>query len=223
MDNKIQIRPTSNLSLQEPTSFTQNGNNNAQINYADKVQRIINFILPGDTGDNSNLLTQWVLDPSFYNLFVIGKEDFKGNYFIVPKEHALTESIAADIKFKYATLSSTAISKIRTYPAIFANKNKGLGCTDAEHEAYFGAVCDVKIQENGIKIYHKCLAHLPQQKLNNLACKLGIQKAASCNEFDHTHWTIKNINIIKEFKNADINLDLIEELKRIGIDIYSVT
>jgi len=71
--------------------------------------------------------------------------------------------------------------------------------------AYLGLVHDVKIQDNGIKIYARILTSIQQQKLNELARDLAIQGASKCNELNRTHWTIKRVNLIEVLKGAGIN------------------
>lgn len=53
---------------------------------------------------------------------------------------------------------------MKTYPAIIATENHSYGKTDADHYAAYGLIIDVKIQDNGIKVYYQILNWIPQQK-----------------------------------------------------------
>lgn len=204
MHSKLQTVPPNSLSAQAPISLTQSGDNSTQVAHANTVNTITNFLMPCYSTKSSNGSTECSFDTSHYNLFVIGNEDFNSDYFIVPKNRALTESITDEIKAEYATLSDKAILRIKTFPALFTSENHHYGYTDSEHLAHFGQITDIRIQENGIKIYHQRMFPLPQQRLNEIASNLAIKGAASFNELNRTHWTIKNIHLIEELKNEKI-------------------
>ena len=141
-----------------------------------------------------------------YNLFVIGEEDFQGGHFIVPKDRALTESMSTEAKKQFSALSADAIAQIRTFPSLFTSENHQYGRTDDAHMAYFGLVTDVKIQDNGIKVYFHKLSAMPHQRLNEIATELALGKAASFNELNRTHWAIKRVNLIEELRQAGISV-----------------
>ena len=61
--------------------------------------------------------------------------------------------------------------------------------------AVYGMLTDIKVQDNGIKVYYQGLNPVPQQKLNELAAELGFGKASSFNELNRVHWAIKKVNM----------------------------
>lgn len=208
MSNELQIAPSSNLPT-ATTEFSQTGDNNTQIAHAQNVNNTINIIIPSTF--NTQMMgtcvhNQLPLNRNYYNLFVIGGESFNTGHFTVPKNRALTESIAPALKERYASLTSEAIEQLKTFPALFASENHDWGDTDAEHWAYFGLVLDIKVQENGIKIYFQLLSRIQQQRLNELAEQLAIKKAPYINELYHTHWTVKKLNLIEELHDAGISV-----------------
>ena len=71
---------------------------------------------------------------------------------------------------------------------------------------HFGCVTDIENQDNGIKVYYYILDDINQQKLNNIVSELGINPAKARNEFDHTHWAIKKVNLLEELERADIHV-----------------
>ena len=73
------------------------------------------------------------------------------------------------------SLTDEAISVLKTYPAIIATENHAYGRTDADHYAVYGLIIDVKIQDNGIKVYYQILNWIPQQKINELRFELESQ------------------------------------------------
>ncbi len=143
------------------------------------------------------------LNSDYYNLFVINAETFESGRFLVPKDRALTEKITPEIAEQFAGLSDDAIAQIKTFPSIFASENHFYGRTDDEHNARFGVVTDVKVQENGVKIYCNTISFLPQQRLNELAFNLALASAYSLNR---TYWTIKKINLLEELSDAGIQV-----------------
>ncbi len=143
------------------------------------------------------------LNTDYYNLFVINTETFESGRFLVPKDRALTEKITPEIAEQFAGLSDESIAQIKTFPSIFASENHFYGRTDDEHNARFGVVTDVKVQENGVKIYFNTISFLPQQRLNELAFNLALASAYSLNR---TYWTIKKINLLEELADAGIQV-----------------
>jgi len=109
-------------------------------------------------------------------------------------------------KEQFSALSDAAISLIKTFPPLFASENHHYGKTDADHNAIFGLVSGVRIQDNGIKIHFQPLWPIPQQRLNEIAYQLAIQGASSFNELNRTHWAIKRLNLIEELKAAGISV-----------------
>lgn len=127
-------------------------------------------------------------------------------HFLVPKDRALTESTNDELKSKYASLTPEAIEGLKRYPAIFADENHSYGKTDDAQDAYFGFVKDVKIQDNGIKIYYTIITAIPQQILNEQCFELGIGGARSFNELNRTHWALKQINLIEALQKAGVQI-----------------
>jgi hypothetical protein len=67
-------------------------------------------------------------------------------------------------------------------------------------------VTDIRIQENGIKIYFQRFCTIPQRRLNEIAHNLAIKGSYNFNELSRTHWTIKQINLIEELRAAGISV-----------------
>jgi hypothetical protein len=146
------------------------------------------------------------LNTNYYNLFVIGEETYSDGHFIVPKDRALTESMAPETKTLFSSLSDDEIAQIKTFPSLFASENRGYGKTDEDHQACYGLVTDIRVQDNGIKIHFQPLSPISQQRLNEIIYKLGIQGTPSFNELNRTHWAIKRVNLIEELKAAGISV-----------------
>jgi hypothetical protein len=193
------------------TSTTINlpGDGNTLIAQANTVQQNVNLILmPGAQPLNNGIVagSQHTFNYNYYSLFVIGEETFNSDHFLVPKDRALTESTMQEVKDALASLSPEAVATIKTFPAMFASENHYYGRTDDTQYAYYGFVTDIKIQDNGIKVYFRSLNPVPQQRLNDIASELGLGRASSFNELNRTHWAIKKINLIEALRDAGISV-----------------
>lgn len=208
MSNDLLLTPSETLPAEiRPTVLTQNGDKNTQIAHANSVNHTINIILPGMAHPPRNAINTGIsLNLDCYNLFVIGDEDYQGGHFIVPKDRALTESMSDEAKEQFSSLNADSIAQIKAFPSLFASENHHYGKTDASHMAYFGLITDLKIQDNGIKVYFNMFSAIPQQKLNEIAFKLALGKAASFNELNRTHWAIKRVNLIEELRAEGISV-----------------
>jgi hypothetical protein len=169
--------------------------------------KVLIVTLPNSTREFGNPIgSAFTPNTKYYNLFVVGSEAFDDKHFTIPKNKALIESVAPELKSRYSTLNAEAIEKIKTFPTIFASENHGQAKTDNEHQAFFGFVTDVKIQDNGIKICFWLLSAIPQQKLNENASIFGIAGASMSNELNRTHWSIKEIDLIQQLKTINVSV-----------------
>jgi len=177
------------------------GNNGTQIAHVETVN-IHNF------GINQLPDASLKFDNDYYNLFVIEDETFESLQFTVPGEVALTKAagMAKDIEAEFAGLTHEAITRIKTFPSIFASTNRGWATTDNDHKAIYGVVTDVRPQGNSIKISFRPICVISQQQLNENAAALGITSASTSNELKRTHWAIKPIHLIEELHRLGINV-----------------
>lgn len=186
----------------QPVSLTQNGNDNTQIAYVEHYEQSV-VILPGVASAGMPVIGQGVtFNYDCFNFFVLGTEQYNDPFFIVPKDRALTESTSQEMKELCASLSPEAIAIIKTFPAIFCSENHHYAKTTPDHTAYYGYVTDIKVQDNGIKVYFTKLNQLPQQVLIDLSEDLCIGGARSFTELSRTHWAIKRINLIEVLEKA---------------------
>ena len=206
MNNKLEKIPLDSIP-ENSTILVQTGEKSVQVAQAQNVNHVVNLILPAMTpGPIGSGGTNVTLNMDYYNLFVIGDETYSDGHFTVSKDRALTECMSQEAKDQFSALGKDAVSQIKTFPSIFACENHGYGKTDDTHQAYFGLITDVRIQDNGIKIHFRPLSTIPQQRLNEIAYKLAIQSASSTNELNRTHWAIKKVNLIEELKAAGISV-----------------
>ena len=203
MGNEIQIAENKLSSTNTPTAvFKNSGDNGLQISN----QGTINVFMTANNGGVYNAGS--AISNAYYNLFVVGGEPFNEGHFLIEKDRALTtaEGIAPEISAEFAALTPEAIARIKTFPSLIAGENRQYGRTDTDHLAFFGMVTDIRIQENGIKIYFQKFCSLPQQRLNETMRELAIHGKPSYNELNRTHWAIKKVNLIEELKAAGISV-----------------
>ncbi|CDX03464.1 Hypothetical protein DPCES_3578 [Desulfitobacterium hafniense] len=207
MSNKLQKLPASNLPT---TTVNQTGEKNIHISHAENVSQTVNmhYTVWQQSPNGGRTKVSQTLNLDYYNLFVIGCETFERDHFLVPKDRALTKGNLPDDLFeKYASLSDEAKEEIKKIPAIFASENHHYyGRAGKDQLAIYGFITDIKVQDNGVKIYFYPLNHIPQQKLNDLAFELGIRGSTAFNELNRTHWLIKRINLIEVLKDAGISV-----------------
>lgn len=210
MDNKLVTSEPQLLQLgTAQTTVNLPGDNNTLIAHADQVNNEYRPLYVFNNQPNGSITAGTVqeFNPDLYNLIVVGDGDLDGTgHFLVDKRRVITESTAQDLKDAYASLTPEAIKEIKTFPAIIATENHSYGKTDDQHQAIYGIITDVKIQDNGIKVYYQVLNMIPQQKLNDLAMKLGLGSATSFSELNRMHWAIKRINMVEVLREAGIRV-----------------
>lgn len=214
MENKSQLnKPVVLRQNNAPTEINLPGDNNTLIAHADNVKneyRPTILIANPMPGMQQSSVMSVALNLDYYNLIVVAGDILDGTYHVmVDKERAITESTSDELKKQYAALTPEAIAEIKTFPTIIATENHGYGKTDDEHCAHYGIITDIKVQDNGIKIYYQFLNQIPQERLNALLLELGLQGNANFNELNRMHWSIKKIN-------------LVEVLRENGIQVFSM-
>lgn len=188
-----------------PVTLTQTGNDNTQIAYVQHYDATTNqtvLIMQGAQPAGPVVGQGVTFNYDCFNFFVLGDEQYDGATFMVPKNRALTESTSQEMKELCAALTPEAIAIIKTFPSLFCSENRHFTKTDPDHMAYYGYVTNIKVQDNGIKVYFTKLNALPQQVLIDLAAELCIGGAKAYNELSRTHWAIKRVNLVEELEKA---------------------
>lgn len=204
--NNLPVNSSRNLPVQERTTeLNLSGGNNNVVFHANNV--IHNYMLPcfNPKAKLNEISSQLKINPDFYHLFVQGIERFEKGYFYVAKDRVF-EYTNDELRKKYASLTPKTIEELKHYPAIFANENHEYGRTDDLQDAYFGFVTDIKVQDNGIKIYYSFYKRIQQQLLNENSFEFGIWEPKSFNELNRMHWALKQINVIEALQEIGINL-----------------
>jgi hypothetical protein len=209
LTNKLQQAPSS-IVPDNPTTVNQYGEKNVHVGHAENINNTVNFnvtYMIRHPGQRPVQVTQ-TLNRDYYNLFVIGGEEFYNDHFLVPKDRALVQGTLADDLFdRLSALTPDAIKEIKTFPALFASENTDYwGKTDTQQQTIYGLVTDIKVQDNGIKIYFQPFTNINQQTINNIAFELGIGNRTAITELNRTHWTIKRINLIEALTDAGISV-----------------
>jgi len=143
-------------------------------------------------------------DEEYYNLFIsnhydLAESSLGSNRIVIPPDRALASYISDDVKAIFGNLhSGETISKIKTLPSIFACESNFREYPN--QEAAYGFVTDIRIRENGINVYFRKIATLSQKTLSDRSHNLAIRPF----EWAHTHWTIKNVNLLEELKLAGL-------------------
>ena len=212
MSDEMQIVPNTEIATSHPAhTLSQVGDKNVQVAHADNVVANTNNIFLVNGGANAvgaqeEAISQFknylaTKSTEFYNLFVINGETFDNGRFFVPPTRALTDDIDPALRQELAELSDDAITRIKTFPSLF------MGETDwanPDQIAHYGFVTGVTVQKNAIRITFQKLNPLPQHRLNDMLRELGIRGWSKMNEFTHTHWTVKHVNLLDELRIAGL-------------------
>lgn len=207
------VLPSQEQPQQVSVQMEQSGGEGKQFGYVQKYESTKNttvLMIPGNEADDDDDTPDEEIEVDFscYNLFVITDEQFRGKYFVVPKNKAISESTPADL-MELADLTPDKIAIVKKYPAIFANQNHSFAKTDDSHRAFFGIIRDIQIKEEGIWIYFHKMRKVKQQVFNEHATDFGIEGTEFKNELDCTHWSIKRVNVLETLEKAGHKITLI--------------
>lgn len=195
---------TSKLTPSFSQSISQQGQKNTLIQHADKV------IINAASKAIPTIMPNQPLNPNmnYYNLIVDGMIDIENpeTYFSIEPSRALTEYIDADVKKMFALLSDDAIQALQTFPTIFAHENEGYGFAAPDQQAGFGYILKIKVRHEGIIIKPSILGKFSQQILNENLLNFDIYGHEGFCELNRTHWTVKKVDLLSEFRELGIQI-----------------
>ncbi len=222
MDDKLQTVPTGVPAVPQQGQFTQTGNDNMMVpNYGTvnmnitlqqmpqvvqpvMFSQMVQYQMPMITGV---FYVPPTVDREYYNLFVLGIEEFDKPYIKVPRERVLNQCMTKETMAMFDALTPEMIARIKTLPSLFLAENRQYGHPDDDQRVIYGFVSDVKIYDNDVKIYFCGYKNdIPQKVINDLLEELGISGNSSFNELNRTHWSIKRSDLIQELLEAKIQV-----------------
>lgn len=147
------------------------------------------------------------INREYYNIFVIGTEEYGRPYFKVPRDRALSVCMSEKTKEKFSGMTKEDKQQIIMMPSLFMAENHQYGNADDGQKVIYGFVSDYKIYENDVKVYW-CGYRLdiPQIRLNELLEELQLIGDNRFNEMNRTHWAIKRCDLIQELQEAGIEI-----------------
>lgn len=205
MDNKIQVTQNNPLSPQGQDQYQQTGNDNLMISNYGTVEINVQQGWVPPTPDGTIYIPS-TINREYYNLFVVGSEEFDRPYFKIMRKRALYGYMTDETKKKYDALTPEMIDEIKTLPSLFMAENNEYGKATDDQRVIYGFVSDVKIYDEDVKIYYCSYATIEQQLLNGLLEELGLRGTSAFNELNHTHWAIKRVDLIQELLEANIQI-----------------
>ena len=203
-DNKLQTVQPSVPSAPGQDRYVQAGNDNVLIpNYG--TVNINVQAQPMMPPLNGTFYVPLRVNREYYNLFVIGIEEFDKPYFKVPRERVLNQCMTDETKKRFEVLTPEIIEEIKTLPSLFLAENRPYGRADDDQRVIYGFVSDIKIYDNDVKIYF-CgyKSDIVQQRLNEMLEELGLVGNNRFNELNRTHWAIKRVDLIQELYEANL-------------------
>jgi hypothetical protein len=115
-----------------------------------------------------------------------------------------------DIADRYKDFSSEAIAELMTFPCLFVYEQ---GVFDAG--AHIGWLTNIKPRQGTVRIEFELehgLPPLPRDELAKLTAELDISR----NPFTHTHWSVKDVDLLPVLINAGLLQE--KDIKKQGSD-----
>ena len=167
------------------------------------------FMLGGLPGLPGAAPTPVTYSRDYYNLIVYGQEPLLTDCHITfEKNRCLVEedNITPELKARFSPLTLEIIEELKGFLCILACENRHYGWTEEDHYASVAQLLDVKNRSNGIELYLHPLFAVPQARISERVFELGIcGKYRRFNELNHSHWTIKEINLMEVLGDAGLN------------------
>jgi len=147
------------------------------------------------------------LNRDYYNLFVVSsaKFDNSNGSFVISNKKALVESIEPQVKKQFFDLrDDSVLERILSLPSLFMNENVDYKRSRPGQKALFGRVTDIEFAGKDIRISFEGSTLIFLQSVTDISHNLGIIGNPGCSELNNTHWTIKQIDLIKVLTDAGL-------------------
>lgn len=206
MDKEIVTANQQVTQMAQPkqVSLIQNGNDNTQIGYVEKLEQNVNIDISEDDIisaisklfrmkldlHKSHRLEWERLRTDAFNLFVLENEDYDCGAFSVSKWRSLVYT-SDEYQKEYRLLDDYAKAEIMKLPCVFARRNKYFGHTDANHFALLGRVTQIVCQRDNIRFNFEGFGYIHQQLINENVSLFHLASAPLRNELDEEHWSIR--------------------------------
>lgn len=167
------------------------------------------FVMGGLPGMPNATPTQITYSRDYYNLIVYGDEPMLTDCHItLDKDRCLVElqHITEELRDRFSPLTPEIIEELKGFLCILACENRHYGWTDEDHFASIALLTDVKNRSNGIELYFHPIFAVPQAKLSEKVFELGLSgRYKRYNELNHSHWTVKKIDLMEVLDDAGLN------------------
>lgn len=141
-----------------------------------------------------------------YHLFVCGGESFSCGFFEVDKKRALVEKSTCEaFQAQYVKMTDEVITELKSYPALFMDEVSKENL-EKEMYVYWGIITDIKRKTSSIQIFFRILDAIPVQQIIDIRSDLDIMGTPFYGEMNHSHWALKDINIIDVLSRAGISV-----------------
>lgn len=209
MGNEIQETPFEGQAFS--AMVHQYGKENICIDRADTINQAItiNFSSVQRLSPDAVITTDRIVNTDYFNLFVVGREPFEQDHFLVPADRVLSAYWTnEELRKEYGPLTQEIIERIKTFPALFmAEAEKYYAKAGEGQQVFFGFIDSLRVQDNGVKIRWQPIWSIPMARISAIGFALGMKNMSrAISEINHTHWAIKRINLIEELKEAGLSL-----------------
>lgn len=207
MSNEVKVISATGLPATGQTQIVQHGNDSIAIPNYGTINMTIQQQFAAMPSFGGNFYVPVRVNREYYNIFVIGGEEFDKPYFKVPRDRALTHLMSEETMAKFSSMTQENKDEIKTMPSLFMAENRDYGKADDDQMVIYGFVSDLKIYDNDVKIcYCGYKIDIPQQRLNECLEELGLVGNNRFNELNRTHWSIKRCDLIQELLEAGVQI-----------------
>ena len=207
MSNEGKVISATGLPVTGQPQVVQTGNDNVTIPNYGTVNLTVQQQFATMPAFGGSFYVPVRVNREYYNIFVIGGEEFDKPYFKVPRDRALTHLMSKETMDRFAEMTQENKEEIKTMPSLFMAENRNYGKADDDQMVIYGFVSDLKIYDNDVKVYY-CgyKIDIPQQRLNECLEELGLVGDNRFNELNRTHWSIKRCDLIQELLEAGVQI-----------------
>jgi hypothetical protein len=150
-----------------------------------------------------------ILSSEYFNIFVIGGEDISDGRFCIEDDRSITEYTDSRVTARFKPLDDEKINQIITVPSLLMNECvRECGKCVPNQTIYFGIVSKFQKRRDDNIIEFQVIKNIPMELIIEKKRYLDIMADYTGHgELTRTHWAIKEA-------------DLVDELRRAGIDVF---
>ena len=191
------------VTLDQPSSWEQRGDNNLQVGHADELHVYQQF-----AATQRESLICPVRDECFHVLVGnVPAGQQQGTLTFTLSQILDLSSTSRELFERYRKLDADSVDELKLFPAIIASENQDYGRASATQFAGVGIITDIRLLRSSACVDYLVWDLIGQNSINGLCDELDLRGNKVYTELDETHWALKERDLVGVLQSVGLPVD----------------